>query len=176
MLKLILLMAMGLGAIYMVHLLAQDYNRIRQPVAAAARAIVSASNPITRAKRDSYAEDAKVHNWLHPTIKNMTNTTTLNIDWKIILSRDPFECLQSLICQLMAGAENRSYEAKLLMEFLEKTVVSAPVEIRLAFSRGLALRKSTESCYNVYPFCVYSAKTMLRVLRWFADSPIEETP
>uniref|UniRef100_A0A034V206 Uncharacterized protein n=1 Tax=Bactrocera dorsalis TaxID=27457 RepID=A0A034V206_BACDO len=162
MLKLILLMAMGLGAMYMVHLLAQDYNKIRQPVAAAARAIVSSSNLRTRAKRDIY--------------ENVTNTTTLNIDWKIILSRDPFECLQSLICQLMSGADTHSLEAKLLMEFLEKTVVSAPVEVQFAFSRGLALHGSTETCYNVYPFCIYSANTMLRVLRWFAESPTEDNP
>lgn len=169
-------MAMGLGAMYMVHLLAQDYNKIRQPVAAAARAFISASSPITRAKRDSYEENIKIYNWLDPTAKNVTNTTTLNIDWKIILSQDPFECLQSLICQLMSGADTHSNEAKLLMEFLEKTVDSAPVQIRFAFSRGLALRGSTENCYNVYPFCVYSAKTMLRVLRWFVESPIEENP
>ncbi|XP_036225471.1 uncharacterized protein [Bactrocera oleae] len=176
MLKLILLMAMGLGAMYMVHLLAQDYNKIRQPVAAAARAIVSASNLITRAKRDTYEDNVNVYNLLHPTVVNVTNTTTLNIDWKIILSRDPFECLQSLICQLMSGADTHSREAKLLMEFLEKTVDLAPVEVRFAFSRGLDLHGSTETCYNVYPFCIYSAKTMLRVLRWFAESPIEDNP
>ncbi|CAD6998373.1 uncharacterized protein LOC101449459 [Ceratitis capitata] len=178
MFKLMLLMAMGLGALYMMHLLAQDYNKIRQPVAAAARALVSTSNLIARVKREVFEENSQYQKWWDPkddmTAENVRNKTTLNIDWKRILSRDPFECLLSLICQLAAGAENNSHEAKFIIEFLENTIASAPGEIRLAFSRGLTLHGGTDHCYNIYPFCVYSAKTMLRVLRWFTESPLEE--
>lgn len=39
-LRLLLLAAMGLGALYMMHLLAQDYNKIRQPVAKLARFLI----------------------------------------------------------------------------------------------------------------------------------------
>lgn len=35
----LIMAAMGLGALYMIHLLAQDYNRIRKPVAAIAKAL-----------------------------------------------------------------------------------------------------------------------------------------
>ncbi|XP_053960636.1 uncharacterized protein LOC128864900 [Anastrepha ludens] len=178
MFKLILLMAMGLGAMYMMHLLAQDYNKIRQPVAAAARVLASASNTVARSKRDNNEAVTKVHKFFNIPEQsislNIANTTTLSIDWKRILSRDPFECLQSLICQLMSGAESHSREAKLLTEFLETTVALAPTKIERAFNRGLALRGATDRCYNEYPFCVYSAKTMIRVLTWFVESPIEE--
>lgn len=40
-LRLILLAGMGLGALYMMHLLAQDFNKIRQPVAKLARLLIS---------------------------------------------------------------------------------------------------------------------------------------
>ncbi|XP_036329442.1 uncharacterized protein LOC118741550 [Rhagoletis pomonella] len=176
--ELLLLMGMGLGAMYMLHLLAQDYNKIRQPVAAAARALATASNAVARVKRGNTEAITKVYKLLNiqeqPGSHNTANTTTLSIEWKRILSRDPFECLLSLICQLMSGAEAHSREARLIKEFLETKVTHAPAKIGRAFSRGLALQGATDRCYDEYPFCVYSAKTMLRVLRWFVESPSEE--
>ncbi|XP_067626258.1 uncharacterized protein [Eurosta solidaginis] len=175
---LILLMGMGLGALYMMHLLAQDYNKIRRPVSAAARALVSASNLVPRVKRETPKSITKVYMWVSQPEQSATqssqNATSLNIDWKRILSRDPFECLQSLICQLASGAETQSHEAKLLLEFVEATVDMAPATIQRAFSKGLVFRGSTDRCYHEYPFCVYSAKTMIRVLRWFAEATIDD--
>lgn len=40
-LRLILLAAMGLGSLWMLHLIAQDFNKIRQPVAKLARLLIS---------------------------------------------------------------------------------------------------------------------------------------
>lgn len=39
-LRILLLAAMGLGAMYMMHILAQDYNKIRKPVAKLARFLI----------------------------------------------------------------------------------------------------------------------------------------
>lgn len=46
-LRIIILAAMGLGSLWMLHLIAQDYNKIRQPVAKLARLLIS--------KRDLHA-------------------------------------------------------------------------------------------------------------------------
>lgn len=40
-LRIIVLAAMGLGSLWMLHLIAQDYNKIRQPVAKLARLLIS---------------------------------------------------------------------------------------------------------------------------------------
>lgn len=40
-LRIILLAGMGLAALYMMHLLAQDFNRIRRPIANAVRGLIS---------------------------------------------------------------------------------------------------------------------------------------
>jgi len=178
---------MGLGAMYMMHLLAQDWTRIRpiqgitnlagqassalnlQRVPALAGQASAALN-LGRRKRETLIrqlgwvhgkKDAGVGTAMHPASA---------IDWKRILARDPFECLQSLICQLMSGAEAHSNEAELLMNFLESSLEMAPAKIGRAFSRGLALRGSTDRCFDEYPFCLYSAKTMLRILRWFSET------
>ncbi|EDW03796.1 uncharacterized protein LOC6561638 [Drosophila grimshawi] len=187
--RVMILAVMGLGAMYMMHLLAQDWNRIRpiQQVTNLAgqvgtvlnlqripALIGQASNALNlqRGKRSTLSREL---DWVHgrPGTRDGGDAAvnpSMSIDWKRILSRDPFECLQSLICQLMSGAESHSAEAELLMNYLESTVEMAPVKIGRAFSRGLALRGSSERCYNEYPFCLYSAKTMMRILRWFSET------
>lgn len=40
-LRILLLAGMGLGALYMMHLLAQDFNRIRRPIANVVRGLIS---------------------------------------------------------------------------------------------------------------------------------------
>lgn len=206
--RVILLAATGLGAMYMMHLLAQDWVKIRpirgitqlagmaaQPIQMAIAPIqqASASLNLFRSRREASSSHGHDLGWVRRTQDSgggaagaigrgagrarVQRPPPPAIDWKRILSRDPFECLQSLICQLMSGAESKAPEAELLMDYLESSLEMAPVKIGRAFSRGLALRGSTELCFNEYPFCLYSAKTMLRILRWFSETgqvPVEE--
>ncbi|KAH8376166.1 hypothetical protein KR200_006668, partial [Drosophila serrata] len=201
--RVILLAATGLGAMYMMHLLAQDWVKIRpirgitqlagmaaQPIQMAIAPIqqASASLNLFRSRREATSSQGHDLGWVRRTqdsgggggrVSNgrVQRPPPPAIDWKRILSRDPFECLQSLICQLMSGAEAKVPEAELLMDYLESSIEMAPIKIGRAFSRGLALRGSTELCFNEYPFCLYSAKTMLRILRWFSETgqvPVEE--
>ncbi|EDW11296.1 uncharacterized protein LOC6575850 [Drosophila mojavensis] len=196
--RVFILAAMGLGAMYMMHLLAQDWNRIRpiQQISNLAGQVgttlnlqqlpnfigqASSAFSLQRSKRDT---KSGALGWVHGRQDTgggsndaVHHSATASIDWKRILARDPFECLQSLICQLMSGAEAHSEEAELLMNFMESSLEMAPAKIGRAFSRGLALRGRSDRCYNEYPFCLYSAKTMLRILRWFSQTgnvPMEE--
>lgn len=174
--RVMILMAMGLGAMYMLHLLAQDWNKIRRPIPqAVTRLLTGASGNldsfITRGKRDLSQMNLINHSkLLNANEIKRTNSTAVTIDWKRLLSRDPFECLQSLVCQLFSGAEKNSHEALLLVDFLKESISVAPAKIGRAFSRGLTYRGRTERCYEEYPFCWYSAKTMLKMLKWFSDT------
>ncbi|KAH8378319.1 hypothetical protein KR093_010728, partial [Drosophila rubida] len=197
--RVVVLAVMGLGAMYMMHLLAQDWTRIR-PIQGITTLAGQASNALNLQSITNLA--GQIPN-LAGQIPNLASqaSAALNlqrgkrstlrgqripsskqppvpaIDWKRILARDPFECLQSLICQLMSGAEAHSSEAELLMDFLESSLEMAPAKIGRAFSRGLALRGRSERCYDEYPFCLYSAKTMLRILSWFSETnspPVNE--
>ncbi|KAH8326004.1 hypothetical protein KR067_012478, partial [Drosophila pandora] len=198
--RVILLAATGLGAMYMMHLLAQDWVKIRpirgitqlagmaaQPIQMAIAPIQQASASLNLFRSRRSAIQSHELGWLKRAQDSGGGDSVQRgrraerpppaIDWKRILSRDPFECLQSLICQLMSGAEEESPEAEVLMDYLESSLEMAPVKIGRAFSRGLALRGSTELCFNEYPFCLYSAKTMLRILTWFSETgevPVEE--
>ncbi|XP_055838410.1 LOW QUALITY PROTEIN: uncharacterized protein LOC129906620 [Episyrphus balteatus] len=143
--RLVILAVMGLGAMYMMHLLAQDYDRIRRPIKAIQRAL--------RGKRD--VMDTYESN----------EVVDINVNWKGILDQDPLSCLQSLICQIVSGAQSNDTEAETFMEFIKLTYHSAPAAVRSAYAKGLAYRGVTEGCYAEYPFCFYSAKMMLRILR-----------
>ncbi|XP_039154333.1 uncharacterized protein LOC6732496 isoform X1 [Drosophila simulans] len=189
--RIVLLAATGLGAMYMMHLLAQDWVKIRpirgitqlagmaaQPIQQVIAPIQQASGALNLFRSRREASLNHELGWVRRTQDSggggrgggADHRPPPAVDWKRILSRDPFECLQSLICQLMSGAEAKVPEAELLMDYLESSLELAPAKIGRAFSRGLALRGSTELCYNEYPFCLYSAKTMLRILRWFSES------
>lgn len=39
------------------------------------------------------------------------------IDWERILKKDPLECAQSLICQIVSGTENQDEDA-IIMKYL----------------------------------------------------------
>ncbi|XP_061389837.1 uncharacterized protein LOC133325026 [Musca vetustissima] len=179
--RLLILMAMGLGAMYMLHLLAQDWDKIRQPVPAAVSRLLSGASRsyLLRGKRDIHGDAIGHHRHVRRIpekhLARKTNATVNVIDWKRILSRDPFECLQSLVCQLLSGAEKNSEEAVLICDFLEENISVAPSKIGRAFSRGLAYRGRTERCYDEYPFCWYSAKTMLKMLKWLAETVENDT-
>uniref|UniRef100_A0A1I8NZG5 Uncharacterized protein n=1 Tax=Stomoxys calcitrans TaxID=35570 RepID=A0A1I8NZG5_STOCA len=174
--RLMIVMVMGLGAMYMLHLLAQDWDKIRQPLPPrVSRLLTGASaslnNYIVRGKRDlSLGQQRQLRQMPDQYVAKRTNATENVIDWKRILSRDPFECLQSLVCQLLSGAETNAQESVIICDFLEENISLAPAKIGRAFSLGLAFRGQTERCYDEYPFCWYSAKTMLKMLRWFADT------
>ncbi|XP_017835297.2 uncharacterized protein LOC108594664 [Drosophila busckii] len=197
--RFVLLAVMGLGAMYMMHLLAQDWNRIRpiQGLTNLAGQVTNGLNinrlPALVGQASTFAQGLagqasgafqrgkrSALGWV-PDRQDKgggvaTEHAVASIDWKRILARDPFECLQSLICQLMSGAEAQSSEAEMLMDYLEASLEMAPVKIGRAFSRGLALRGNTDRCYDEYPFCLYSAKTMLRILRWFSETGGTDLP
>ncbi|XP_055302774.1 uncharacterized protein LOC129568642 isoform X2 [Sitodiplosis mosellana] len=136
---------MGLGALYLLHLLAQDYMKIRKPAAKLAKFLLS--------KRDLDAVER------------------FEIDWDRILKHDaPFKCAQSLICQITAGTEKDNEDALIISHLLEYAMTGGgvPEEIELAHSRGKQSEKSFERCYKHYPYCPYSARTMLKVLQIYS--------
>ncbi|XP_055920831.1 uncharacterized protein LOC129952322 [Eupeodes corollae] len=151
--RLVILAVMGLGAMYMLHLLAQDYDRIRRP-------ITKAIERALRGKRDVTAYEYE-----------RNEVVDIHVNWKSILDRDPLSCLQSLICQIMSGSAVNQLddkEVEIFKQFIKLTYRDAPTSVKSAYAKGLAYKGITEACYVEYPFCLYSAKTMLGILRWLS--------
>lgn len=144
--------AMGLGGLYMVHLLAQDYNKIRKTI-----------QPITKVllgKRD-------LSN-LNRTKLEDKQAARIKVDWNNILKNDPFKCLESLVCQVVAGSESTNPDAQDIQALVEDNISNEklPSKIIAAYNHGLKYKKNPEKCFIVYKFCIYSARTMLNLLKW----------
>lgn len=111
------------------------------------------------------------------------------IEWNKVLSRDPFNCALSLVCQLSAGAAKQDEEANKIYEFISwvprkivKIVTKfisifcshtiehtkVPKKLKNAYDLGIEYNKGVKSdfkkCYKNYPICPYSADTMLRLI------------
>lgn len=46
--------------------------------------------------------------------------------------------------------------------------VDVPKEIETAYTHGEKSTKTHEKCYKYYPYCPYSARTMLKVLEIYS--------
>lgn len=96
--KILLTMIFCMGTLWMLHLLARDYQRIRKPAQTAARLL----GYFGRRKRDVSQDGAL-------TDVGAVDNGTHSINWDFIMKFDPLECAQSMICQL--ATDEDQYEA-----------------------------------------------------------------
>ncbi|XP_055532861.1 uncharacterized protein LOC129722982 [Wyeomyia smithii] len=154
-LRLLVLAIIGLGSLYVMHLLAQDFMKLSKPLFMA-----------------SGKREAVLINRTSALMKFENK-----IDWSSILKRDPLECSLSLICQLAAGAEKENDAANAIYNFIEYSIENnknVSKRIVQSFERGLHLYQFNDAdfkkCYPYYPLCIYSAKTMMKLLDVHAKS------
>ncbi|CAO1425026.1 unnamed protein product [Diamesa serratosioi] len=153
--RLLLLAALGLGALYSIHLLAGDWMKI-QSAAGAAKLFLG--------KRD--VEQASVD------ITKLEIKMEEKIDWENVLNKDPLKCALSLVCQLAAGAEKENKEANQIYEFILSNIekVKVPKRLKKSFEEGQDYnqngKEDFEKCYKNFPICPYSAKTMMKLIQF----------
>ncbi|XP_058462242.1 uncharacterized protein LOC131437109 [Malaya genurostris] len=145
-LRFLVLALVGLGSLYVMHLLAQDFMKLSKPLFMAF------------GKRETSSFNRT----------DLLSNFEKRIDWNGMLKRDPFKCSLSLICQLAAGAEPKNNAANAIYEFIFYSVENnknVPRRIVQSFERGLSFNKTeSKNCFTHYPMCVYSAKTMMKLL------------
>lgn len=98
--KVVLMMVFCLGTLWMLHLLARDYQRIRKPAQTAARLL----GYFGRRKRDVSALEAES--------LDATDNGTQSVNWDFIMKFDPLECAQSMICQLATDEDQYEEESE----------------------------------------------------------------
>ncbi|CRK91929.1 CLUMA_CG005547, isoform A [Clunio marinus] len=154
--RLIVMMIVSLGALYTIHLLAQDFTKISSGAGRVASTLFG--------KRD--LDDAN----RRANITDLEIEFEKKIDWNNILSKDPFNCALSLICQLSAGAEKNNNEANQIYEFITHTIehTKVPKKLSKAYQSGLDFNKNRKNdfikCYKMFPLCPYSSKTMMKLI------------
>jgi hypothetical protein len=103
--RFLILALVGLGSLYVLHLLAMDFQRIGRP-------IVQGASTLYMGAQNLFGKRAA--NGDNVIMDEMSMNATLN--WDMILQKDPFNCALSLICQIAAGAEKSSEEANRIYE------------------------------------------------------------
>ncbi|XP_018575961.1 uncharacterized protein LOC108914603 [Anoplophora glabripennis] len=147
--RLVILASLGLAGLWMVHTLAQDYNKIQTGGGDA-----TSSGGDTRIFKRS-VEAAQSH----------------RIDWETILSKDPASCTRSFICQLAAtDREHLSKEELLMLELSRDTLEKeswASKELQEAINHGQKVKQPNQ-CMKIYKYCPFTSQMMLTLLKMFS--------
>lgn len=120
--RLLLLAALGLGSLYLLHLLAQDYMKIRKPAAKLASFLLSKRDldAVNQVFRFSFVTPFFYTRKKYCLVEHFSfKIKEFNIDWGRILKNDPLRCAQSLICQISAGAEKDNKDVIPIVHLLE---------------------------------------------------------
>ncbi|XP_049859734.1 uncharacterized protein LOC126354258 [Schistocerca gregaria] len=99
--RLALVAVMGLAGMYMLHVLAQDYNAIRQPVKAKVASAILRSVIAKRSAADS------------PVFGEAAGAAAgrPSLDWGRVLRADPAGCARRVLCELAAEPQLRLSDA-----------------------------------------------------------------
>ncbi|XP_026288491.1 uncharacterized protein LOC113213596 [Frankliniella occidentalis] len=165
--RLAILLALGLGGMYMLHMLAQDYNKItnrpaRPAVAAATRALTRAIG-----KRDVGAvlqERGQEQSEWGPMRRAVGHVL------KQVLLQDPLGCARKLVCQLAASKSEtlRPHEAAILRLVERSKLEDGDDDASAEFRAAQRLGKSSGDearCATRYSRCLIEARTMLKLLQ-----------
>ncbi|XP_034244210.1 uncharacterized protein LOC117646936 [Thrips palmi] len=159
--RLALLAAMGLAGMYMLHMLAQDYNKITnrpRPAVAATRALFRA---IT--KRDVSAVSDE-----RGAVEAPSRRGVMAHLLRQVLMQDPLGCARKLVCQLSASTKGlRPHETailRLVQRSEEDDDDEAAAEFRAAEQLGQS-SKDAAKCAARYSKCLIEARAFLKLLQ-----------
>uniref|UniRef100_A0A8D9E7S5 Uncharacterized protein n=1 Tax=Cacopsylla melanoneura TaxID=428564 RepID=A0A8D9E7S5_9HEMI len=174
-LRLAILAGMGLMGMYLMHKLAQDYNKIRGPM----KAVQAAGRLLGIWKRSIPDEalftplhdeppifdpfkifDDKSHfgDHLHPTFEN-------------VLKFDQNECTRRLVCQLASRKQRLNQNESTILKLIKmKTNQKESNLARQVFEEAANVgykSKDPKKCQEVFKKCRFTDKQMQRVIRVF---------
>lgn len=111
--KLVILAGLGLAGLWMVHTLAQDFNAIQGNTANNLKTYHSNNFP-----HNSGSEAANSVSIFKRSISESQSPSN-QINWELVLSRDPASCARSFLCQLAALDEKTlSKEERLMLKLV----------------------------------------------------------
>lgn len=110
--RLVILAGLGLAGLWMVHTLAQDFNTIQ----------TNTLNNINNNNNDDQNNNNNGGGYQTSLFKRSIPEATNHhsqINWEVVLSRDPASCARSFLCQLAASEEKTlSKEEKIILNLV----------------------------------------------------------
>ncbi|BES99387.1 Hypothetical protein NTJ_12204 [Nesidiocoris tenuis] len=110
--RLIILLVLGLAGLYMLHLLAQDFNKIRngwpfpaRPGMGGAQSFLRLSRGLSKRSTDvqayNYTADVQKQSWLDQRLANDT------VQFPKILHNDPIGCARKYVCHISGKSRKK---------------------------------------------------------------------
>ncbi|KAJ8981815.1 hypothetical protein NQ317_007401 [Molorchus minor] len=139
--QLIILAGLGLAGLWMIHILAQDFTNVQ-----------------------SSGGDTKIFK------RAIQDGTSAQINWEIVLSRDPASCARSFLCQLAAADETSLTKEEKVMVEVTRTAAEqatwAGKQLQEALNNGEKVDRPSQ-CMKIYKYCPYTSQMMMALLRVF---------
>ncbi|KAJ8923973.1 hypothetical protein NQ315_006749 [Exocentrus adspersus] len=144
--RLVILASLGLAGLWMLHTLAQDFNRIQS---------TESSGGDTRIFKRSVLEEGNQQ-----------------INWENILLKDPASCARSFLCQLAAtDHKHLSKDEQLMLELSRSSSRKgswAGKQLQEALNHGDKVKQPNQ-CMKIYKYCPYTSQMMSTLLRMFGS-------
>ncbi|XP_046995688.1 uncharacterized protein LOC124607407 [Schistocerca americana] len=161
--RLALVAVMGLAGMYMLHVLAQDYNAIRQPVRAKVASAILRSVIAKRSAADS------------PVVGEAASAGRPSLDWGRVLRADPAGCARRVLCELAAKPELRLSDAdRRLLALVTDGGGGGRGDVSWrAFWRAVEVGRSAAdpaACWAAFRGCPHSTALILGAVRAAAST------
>ncbi|GLV36250.1 uncharacterized protein CBL_08743 [Carabus blaptoides fortunei] len=153
MVKIVIIAGLGLAGMWMLHTLAQDYDKISNRFMGIS---TPAKSAISKRSSDGTVPETDIPGF--PELK-----------WESVLSQDPEGCVPDFICQLAAVPDenllpNERNVLKLIRATSEKNTRANKI-VRQALRLGERIHAS--QCYKYYPSCPYTRQTILSIMQTY---------
>ncbi|KAF2893702.1 hypothetical protein ILUMI_12475 [Ignelater luminosus] len=166
MIRVVILAAMGLAGLWMLHTLAQDFNKIYNNVQQ------HQQHPASDISK--FLAKRSISNSSSYSLTHLNETSEHSqIDWERILTRDPVGCARSFVCQLAAtNPKDILSEESIILYLIQSSSQKetwASKQLRKALKYGQQATTPVQ-CRNRYRYCPYSSRTMISLLRFFGET------
>ncbi|KAF7280842.1 hypothetical protein GWI33_005443 [Rhynchophorus ferrugineus] len=165
--RVVVMAGLGLAGLWMMHTLAQDFQGIMKNGFGSATNLFGAGS---RGEEQTYTnnEELKV---FKRSINDVSNKPQIN--WDVIIKRDPVSCARSFICQLQASKdEELTREEKIILNITKlasnDSSSMANEQLQEALRNGETVDNPWE-CMKLYRFCPYTKKIMMTLLTMFGN-------
>ncbi|XP_066263039.1 uncharacterized protein [Euwallacea similis] len=163
--RVVVMAGLGLAGLWMLHTLAQDFNSIMQGGFGSGGGGDHGTSKLFNNNNGESSEPIKV-------FKRSIEERQPQINWELVIKRDPASCARSFICQLAASKEHELvYEEKMILHLTEAAANNqtwAGKQLQDALKNGHSINYSHE-CMKIYRYCPYTKRMMMALLRVFGN-------
>ncbi|KAF6199609.1 hypothetical protein GE061_005907 [Apolygus lucorum] len=167
MIRLVILLAVGLGGMYMLHILAQDFNKIRKgwPFPQRPGRLLGVSSGIFKRSTDEVERNNEVEMQKQLLTARLANETR---EFPNILRNDPIGCARKYVCHISGRTRAKLTSTQSNVLTLLRTFQWLDTSGEWARAEQLGKQKAKEgACESAYAKCFYTGAQLEKFMSLF---------